>query len=76
MGSMEPPLLKGCLRKYYVQTYTTLTLELRTSTVTITVITRMYQLQYQEFNAHLAYTCTYILCAGNHRDNEQSEQAN
>ena len=32
----------------------------------------------QEFNACMAYTCTYILpqARANHRDNEQSEQAN
>ena len=50
-------LLKGSLRKYYAQTYTTYTtptLELRTPASTV-AITHMCQLLYQEFNARMAY---------------------
>ena len=57
-------------------TYTTLTLELRTSASTVAIM-HVCQLLYQEFDARMAYTCTYILpeARGNHRDNEQSERA-
>ena len=39
--------------------------------------TRVCQLLYQEFDARMAYTCTYILpeARGYHRDNERSKRA-
>ena len=60
MGSMEPPLLKDCLRKYYAQmyTYTTFTLELCTSASTV-AITHMCQLLYQEFDMRMAHVHIY-----------------
>ena len=76
---MEPPLLKGCLQKYYAQTYYVQYAHTGAmhfnfnSTNNARVSTPV-----QEFNVHMAYTCMCILpeARGNFRDNEISEQAN
>ena len=41
-------------------------------------VLRTCQLLYQEFDARMAYTCTFMLpeARDNHQDNEQSERAN
>ena len=76
--SVHTSAFENTMRKRTTYTTLSLTLELRTSTSTV-AITHVCQLLYQEFDAHAAYTCTYILPEarrGNHRDNEQSERAN
>ena len=55
-GSMEPLFLRAAFENTMPKrsTYTTLTLQLRTSVPTV-AITHVYQLRYQEFHARMAY---------------------
>ena len=83
MGSMKSPFWRAAFEDTMRKrtTYTTLSLELRTSASTVVyyqLITHMCQLLYQEFDARAWPTCTFILpeARGNRRDNERSERAN
>ena len=71
-GFHGTPVLKGCLGKYYAQTYYVHYAHTGATHFTSTVaIMYMCQLLYQEFDTRMAYMCTYILpeAHGNHRDN-------